>query len=494
MKKIIMAAIAVIAVVVMLSVGVLAAEETESNNTAQSANLIDVNDSVTGSISASGDVDWYVFEVPADGYVEIEFIHEITSSSHGLWTLIIYKEDAVTGVCDTETGWEITGNSNRITPQIGLYAGKYYVKITKGANYSSSSKYIFKVNYTETEFTEKESNSNNKRANLIKTNKEYRGSITVSADVDWFAFTLKASSEVTVNLTHEIFLSTHGYWIVRVYESDGVTAIKGAEVPGNANRSLNIGLMKPGMYYVSVSRGPNYSFGGTYKLSVSEKHNCDGDYIITKDPTCTEEGEKRRFCKVCEKLIDTQSIDATGHKSDKWTVYIEPTCTEEGENRKLCNVCGEVVATQPINAAGHRSDGWTVDAEPTCNSTGLRHTVCSACNENVTEEIAKLEHIFGQWSTTKEATCKIKGKEERACSLCNYKEENVIEKLEHDFGDWEVVSGNIVIPPIVKEQECELCGYTETIKDWGYVWVTVLAGLAVIGLCVGVVAYFKAYR
>ena len=102
--------------------------------------------------------------------------------------------------------------------------------------------------------------------------------------------------------------------------------------------------------------------------------------------------------------------------------------------------------------------------------------------------------VWRDWETVKESTCKAEGKEERTCSLCNHKEEKTIEKLEHKFGDWEVVSGNVVIPPIVKEQECELCGYTETVKDFGYVWVTVLAVIAVIGLGVGVASYFKAFR
>ena len=102
--------------------------------------------------------------------------------------------------------------------------------------------------------------------------------------------------------------------------------------------------------------------------------------------------------------------------------------------------------------------------------------------------------MFGNWETVKEPTCKVAGSEERTCSLCNHKEEKTIEKLEHRFGDWEVVSGNVVIPPIVKEQECELCGFTETVKDWGYVWVTVLAGITLLGLCFGVLAYIKAFR
>jgi hypothetical protein len=70
----------------------------------------------------------------------------------------------------------------------------------------------------------------------------------------------------------------------------------------------------------------------------------------------------------------------------------------------------------------------------------------------------------------------------------------VLETTDHRFGDWEVVSGNVIIPPIVKEQRCIYCGHTETVKDWGYVWVTVLAGIAAIGVCFGLVAYFKAYQ
>ncbi|MBR5447801.1 MAG: hypothetical protein IKV40_05190, partial [Clostridia bacterium] len=173
---------------------------------------------------------------------------------------------------------------------------------------------------------------------------------------------------------------------------------------------------------------------------------------------------------------------------------VEPTCTQSGEQQKLCDMCGKSLETQSIAPTGHKSDSWTIDAEPTCNAAGSRHGVCSVCNENITEEITKLEHTFGSWTVTKETTCKVAGSEERTCSLCNHKEEKTIEKLEHRFGDWEVVSGNVVIPPIVKEQECELCGFTETVNDWGYVWVTVLSVIAVIGLCTGVVAYFKAYK
>ena len=132
----------------------------------------------------------------------------------------------------------------------------------------------------------------------------------------------------------------------------------------------------------------------------------------------------------------------------------EPTCTEPGEEVERCTVCGASTVAREIPAIGHRSDNWTVDSEATCVNEGYRHGTCTVCHQDIVERL---------------------------------------QRGDHSFGDWEVVSGNIIIPPIVKEHKCEHCGYAETVKDFGYVWVTVLAVIAVIGLGVGVVSYFKAF-
>lgn len=132
-----------------------------------------------------------------------------------------------------------------------------------------------------------------------------------------------------------------------------------------------------------------------------------------------------------------------------------PFCTEDGSAKIDCAICGELIDYKILPATGHQSANWTIDAEPTCKSTGSRHGTCIECGQEVTE---------------------------------------ILEVTDHRFGDWKVVSGNIIIPPIVKEQRCVYCGYTETTKDWGYVWVTVLAGIAAIGVCFGIVAYIKAYK
>ena len=67
-------------------------------------------------------------------------------------------------------------------------------------------------------------------------------------------------------------------------------------------------------------------------------------------------------------------------------------------------------------------------------------------------------------------------------------------RLEHKYGEWIVVGGSKIIPPIVKEKTCELCGNTERFNDWSYIWVTILAGIAVVGILIGVINYIKGMK
>lgn len=78
--------------------------------------------------------------------------------------------------------------------------------------------------------------------------------------------------------------------------------------------------------------------------------------------------------------------------------------------------------------------------------------------------------------------------------MCGTSEDRELAALEHDFSEYEIVNGSKLIPPIVKERKCNLCGEIDCIKDWSYVWVTVLAGLAAIGVAIGVIGYIRAFK
>ena len=428
--------------------------ELEPNNNQKKATEIETNKNYSGSVAGNSDVDWYKLVLPEDGYISVDFKHELLSSTSGFWNFYLYQEDGITSIGNYSHKYQVLGNANLKTNQIGLKAGVYYIQVTRGDYNTSDVVYTVNVNFTQTEYTELEPNSSAKEATNIKVNKEYSGSVGNGSDTDWYKFTLPAAADVTINFKHEILSSTSNYWAVNLYKEDGVTVIKNFNVSGNENGSFAMGSMEAGTYFIMVTCDRYHTSNVTYTLSVTEKHDCKGSFTITKEPTCTQSGEQQKLCDVCGKMLETQTVAPTGHKSES----------------------------------------WTVDIEPTCNSEGSKHATCSVCNETVTEKIAKLEHVFGNWETVKEPTCKVAGSEERTCSLCNHKEEKAIEKLEHRFGDWEVISGNVIIPPIVKEQECELCGFTETVNDWGYVWVTVIASITLVGLCIGVIAYIKAFR
>ena len=73
----------------------------------------------------------------------------------------------------------------------------------------------------------------------------------------------------------------------------------------------------------------------------------------TKEPTCTEDGEKQFTCTVCGHST-TQTVTALGH-DEKKIEGKDPTCTEDGlTDGKECTVCGTVTKAQKtINANGH---------------------------------------------------------------------------------------------------------------------------------------------
>ena len=74
---------------------------------------------------------------------------------------------------------------------------------------------------------------------------------------------------------------------------------------------------------------------------------------VTKEATCTEEGEKTFTCTVCGHS-ETQTVAPLGH-DEKTIEGKAPTCTETGlSSGKQCSVCGEITKAQAeIAATGH---------------------------------------------------------------------------------------------------------------------------------------------
>ena len=98
--------------------------------------------------------------------------------------------------------------------------------------------------------------------------------------------------------------------------------------------------------------------------------------------TCTTDGKTAgSHCSVCGKVIKAQTvIKATGHKYGEWAVTKEPTCTEDGSQKRSCTVCGNT-ETQTIKATGHKASGWMIDKQPDIGVKGSKHKECTVCGK-----------------------------------------------------------------------------------------------------------------
>lgn len=165
----------------------------------------------------------------------------------------------------------------------------------------------------------------------------------------------------------------------------------------------------------------------------------DHDYdegVVSKEPTCTEKGEKTYTCKRNLSHKKVEEIPAKGHELE--VVETEPaTCTEDGHKAIVkCKVCGElIIAGEVIPALGH--DLVHVETKPaTCTEDGnVEYYYCKRepgkfyTDEALTIEIPEAELKTGatghEWFTDTETPGACGAHQ---CSVCHASDL-------HDFDD-----------------------------------------------------------
>ena len=212
-----------------------------------------------------------------------------------------------------------------------------------------------------------------------------------------------------------------------------------------------------------------------------------GEWEITKNPACTDDGEKVRYCTCGE--TQKAIIPATKHN----VVISEakaPTCASTGLTEgKHCSLCNEVLlAQQTIPEVAHTYDdkydetcnecGFVRDADcahtetetikgyaATCTYAGLTDgTKCKKCGEILTPQVAisivPHTEVIDQAIA---ATCTTTGLTEgKHCSTCGatLTEQIVVPAAGHNFGDWVVVKEATATEEGLKERYCA-CGEKE---------------------------------
>lgn len=211
---------------------------------------------------------------------------------------------------------------------------------------------------------------------------------------------------------------------------------------------------------------------------IDDDHNY-GDWTVTKQPTCTEDGEQKHSCQTCG-WEETETIPATSHTpSDEWShnatdhwhvcqdcqaevdkaahtfgqwiTVTEPGEFTSGEKVRTCEVCGYEERAE-IPGTGHVSDEqWHFDETNHWN-------LCTDCGNQINVEA----HDFGEWTVDVPAGCTTEGTEIRTCTTCGYEQTQAISATGHTYGEWTVTTEPTCTEEGVESRTCENCGNTET--------------------------------
>ena len=226
----------------------------------------------------------------------------------------------------------------------------------------------------------------------------------------------------------------------------------------SAQVSVSLSGMKDHSWNDIPDANQNFSF------STKTFHHEEGEWTVSKEPTCGEDGEETLYCSKCGAIISTRMIPATGnHVFGPYEIVEEPTCTQSGSSRRFCQVCGKIeYATIP--ALDHDEGEWVTTKEATCEEDGLEELFCTRCGEPLgkTRVIPATGHSFTEWETTKEPTCGSEGTLERHCTLCGKTETETIPATgEHTWSEWERVKEPTELEQGLERRRCLVCGKTE---------------------------------
>lgn len=219
----------------------------------------------------------------------------------------------------------------------------------------------------------------------------------------------------------------------RAFSSTGLTSFRFGNVESIGAMAFWDSALKSGCY--EGTREGWYNLVGDDEDYANVSIHCKSDAVEAKTATCTEDGwQEVGVCDVCgdhySYPTDENKLPATGHTwSEDYVVDKEATCTEAGEKSKHCTICDAKEDVQEIPALGHDFVS-KVTKKATCTVDGTLTYTCSRCNETKTETIKATGHKWSNWKRTTAATVFKPEVQTRKCSACNKSENrNVGKKL-----------------------------------------------------------------
>ena len=204
--------------------------------------------------------------------------------------------------------------------------------------------------------------------------------------------------------------------------------------------------------------------GFTAEFTVTVKHTHEYYSEITKQPTCSEKGERTYKCDICGDIY-IEDIAKTEH--DYEDTVVKPTCTERGYTEHICKVCADSYKDDYTPALGHDHISQ-ITKQVACETDGEKTFTCTRCGDTYTESIPATGH--NDIVTAVEPTCTADGYTEHKCKDCGrVVRSDVTKALGHNY-DSKITTKASCTEDGVLTYICTRCdeSYTEKIPATGH--------------------------
>lgn len=247
----------------------------------------------------------------------------------------------------------------------------------------------------------------------------------------------------TVSNKGVVTVKGKGYATIKCTSGDG-SGVYSKCVVNNSSKAKSVKLNK---------KSAKVSAGKTLKLRVTVKGNCKEvlwKSSNTKVATVTDNGlitaVENGKTVISATTMDGSNkvakctVKVVGHNFGEWTVTEEPTCQDEGVETRVCKSCKKTEERTLDTVDHHWQKYFTVDEEPTCTEIGVAYIYCDDCDETCdTYYIPATDHCFDASEIIDYADCETDGLVVRMCKYCDETEEIEIPALGHCWTDEKVV-------------------------------------------------------
>ena len=302
-----------------------------------SATDAEVNKTYTVKLSNTSDTKMYKFKTPEAGHITIDVATTAQGDNYAIRTTL--EDESGKIVVDPQSG------SAYSMPSYGAAAGQMFYLVVEDSFRGYDTSFKITISFSADTNWETENNDTSEDADAITGGLKYYGSISRSADVDFYKFRLSSARKVKLSFGPNVIDGQQRLWDVDLYNEDG-DQLDIFDTGSKNSRTVNL---KKGLYYIRVAGETAVSDDGTVTTATG------GDYwllfsssaLSIKRPTVTSVKMKGTESWLYDNYATaTVSVKNAGSNTDGFTFRISRSSNMKSGTKKKTYTFGNSGVTR----------------------------------------------------------------------------------------------------------------------------------------------------